>query len=298
MHITRNAAYTLVTTLLLFTVSVAVQRTFSGQAPKAGEELVGPTSRLTSKPVAYGAASSSGEADGSSIDAEALDSDRPWTTRAPSRNADGAPDQTLAGSSLTSARDQAASDSRDWTWSNPLSVLAPLFSPRSGVSGGTPGIVAPGVDSAPTASSPADSGPVREVFFASREEAACESGQREFVMDDLRSLHVCVAWTGLSGTYSSQLTFLSPDGHAYQTLTLAFATPDAPTTGATMDVGGRQYAIKRAGSGAQGEALVVARLPVAGTYITQHNLAGGWTVRIALNGKSVDQHQFALQATP
>ena len=40
--------------------------------------------------------------------------------------------------------------------------------------------------------------------------------------------------------------------------------------------------------------MVVATLPVAGTYITQHNLAGLWTVKISLNGKPVNEDHFVL----
>jgi hypothetical protein len=298
MHIARNVVYALVASLLLFTVSVAVQRTFSRQAPKAGEGLVGPTSPSASRLGARVAASYSGADDGSLIDEEALDSDRPATKRATSRNANGTPDRTLAGRFLTPAGDQAASGRSERTWLGSLSALGSLFSSGSGVSGGTtPGTVAPSAESVSPARPQSNSGPVREVFFAERDETACQPGQREFMMDDLRALHVCIVWSGLSGTYASELTFLSPDGHVYQTMTLAFATPDAPATATTLDVGGQPYAVQRAGWGRAGETMVVATLPVSGTYITQHNLAGGWTVKIALNGESVDQDEFTLRAT-
>src|SRR5437870_2030033 len=54
---------------------------------------------------------------------------------------------------------------------------------------------------------------VREVFFGDREETVCQPGRREFVLDDLQGLYVCVVWSGLAGTYWTQLTFVSPDGH-------------------------------------------------------------------------------------
>jgi len=117
---------------------------------------------------------------------------------------------------------------------------------------------------------------------------------RDFVLQDLRDLYVCVAWWGLAGTYSAQLTFLLPDGNVYQTMTLAFVTPEAPATVQTVEVDGRQQEVKRAGRGRQGEALVVAMLPVAGTYISQYNFVGLWTVKVALNGQPVDQDSFVL----
>ena len=89
---------------------------------------------------------------------------------------------------------------------------------------------------------------------------------------------------------------MSPDGHVYQTMTQAFVTPEARATVATVEVQGQQHGVKRAGWGRKGESVVVATLPVAGTYITQHNLTGLWTVKISLNGRPVDEDHFVLHA--
>src|SRR2546422_7604373 len=76
---------------------------------------------------------------------------------------------------------------------------------------------------------------VREVFFGEREETVCQPGRREFVLDDLQGLSVCIVWSGLEGTYWTQLTFVSPDGHVYQKMTQAFVTPEARATVATVE---------------------------------------------------------------
>src|SRR5712692_4881355 len=76
---------------------------------------------------------------------------------------------------------------------------------------------------------------VHKVFFGESEETACRPGGREFALEDLRDLHVCIVWAGLSGTYWTQLAFLSPDGHVYQKMTLAFVTAEAPATAATVE---------------------------------------------------------------
>lgn len=136
---------------------------------------------------------------------------------------------------------------------------------------------------------------VREVYFGETEEDVCQPGRQQFWMDELRSLYVCIVWAGLSGTHAAQLKFLSPDGNLYQAMTLAFVTATAPATVATLEVEGRQYPVKRAGWGNKGETLLVAALPVAGTYITQHSLAGEWTVEISLDGSPVDQDRFVLR---
>jgi len=137
---------------------------------------------------------------------------------------------------------------------------------------------------------------VREVFFGEREETVCQPGGREFMLENLRDLQVCIVWAGLSGTYWTQLEFLSPDGHVYQTMTQAFVTPEATATVGTVEVQGRPYQVRQAGWARPGEAVVVATLPVAGTYITQYNLAGPWTVKISLNGRPINQDSFTLYA--
>jgi hypothetical protein len=77
-------------------------------------------------------------------------------------------------------------------------------------------------------------------------------------------------------------------------MTQAFVTPEATATAGTVEVRGRPYQVLRAGWARPGEAVVVATLPVAGTYITQYNLAGQWTMKISLNGQPIDQGDFTL----
>src|SRR2546429_6921643 len=133
---------------------------------------------------------------------------------------------------------------------------------------------------------------VREVFFGDREETVCQPGRREFVLDDLQGLYVCVVWSGLGGTYWTQLTFVSPDGHVYQTMTQAFVTPEARATVATVEVQGRPYQVRQAGWARPGEAGGVARPPVGGAYHTQYNPARPRAVQTALNGRPLNQDFF------
>ena len=95
---------------------------------------------------------------------------------------------------------------------------------------------------------------VHKVFFGEREETVCQPGGREFMLENLRDLQVCIVWAGLSGTYWTQLEFLSPDGHVYQTMTQAFVTPEATATVGTVEVQGRPYQVQRAGWARPGEA--------------------------------------------
>jgi len=140
----------------------------------------------------------------------------------------------------------------------------------------------------------ADQMEVREVLYSDSADTACLPGNRQFTLEDVRGLYVCVVWLGPAGTYAQQVTFESPDGHVYQTITSAFATAQGAATGGTLRFGERDYPVQAAGWGADGRVLVTAMLPVAGTFITQYNLAGPWTVRVALNGQVVGKDTFEL----
>ncbi len=325
MRVARNVLYGFVGTLLLFSLSGAVQRKFFGEAPNLDEHRLEQTSRA-GRAVARVVAAPSDEADVSkdeadvsideadvSVDPAVIDSGRRAATPDPAtrQNAGSVPDQIEAGSSRTSAGDRAVSAPPHRGWSNTLSRLADLV---SSAAGGAASVPAPNPASTPPASAPPVSAPpvsappvsappaspqpnrpqVREVFFGERAETVCQPGGREFVLENLRDLQVCIVWAGLSGTYWTQLEFQSPDGHVYQTMTQAFVTPEATATAGTVEVQGRPYQVRRAGWARPGEAVVVATLPVAGTYITQYNLAGQWMVKISLNGRPIDQGDFTL----
>jgi hypothetical protein len=135
---------------------------------------------------------------------------------------------------------------------------------------------------------------VAEVLFADHEQAACRARARDFDVDRVREVYACLVFPGLQGTHYAQLTFVSPDGNVYQTMTVPFATLDAPPAKSTVLVAGRHHTVKRAGQRGHGEAVITATLPVAGTHITQHNLVGLWTVKVSLNGRPVDWGEFYL----
>src|SRR5213080_1080870 len=317
MRVARSVLYGLVACLMLFSLSWAVLRGFFVEAPDVGEDRLRQTSRV-GRPVARVVAAPADEEDASApadeddvaIDPADIDSGQRAAKQgsATRQNGGSAPDQSEAGSSRTSAGDRAVSAPPDRARSNPLSTLAALFSSGAG---GAASVAASSPASAPPASVPAASAPpasappaspqsaspqVREVFFGEREETVCQPGGREFMLENLRDLQVCIVWAGLSGTYWTQLEFLSPDGHVYQTMTQAFVTPEATATVGAVEVQGRPYQVRQAGWARPGEAVVVATLPVAGTYITQYNLAGPWTVKISLNGRPINQDSFTLYA--
>ena len=133
-----------------------------------------------------------------------------------------------------------------------------------------------------------------ELFFGESEETACHSHHQVFFLGELKDLHICAIWRGLAGTYVQHVTFILPDGNIYQVLTVPFTTPGLPGP-AEVEVAGRPYNVMGALRGGYGDTVVLAVLPVAGTFITQHNLVGRWTVKVSLDGQLVDQEHVTLK---
>lgn len=142
----------------------------------------------------------------------------------------------------------------------------------------------------------ADQVQAREIFFGDSAETACQPGGREFWLEDLGDLHVCIVLRGVKETHVARLTVRSPDGHVYQTLTVPFVTAGAPATVETVEVEGRPHRVTRAGWRFRGEAVILGTIPVAGTFITQYHLVGLWTVEVSLDGQPLDRGQFELLA--
>src|SRR5881397_3928523 len=150
MRVARSVLYGLVSCLMLFSLSWAVQRGFFGEAPDVGEDRLRQTSRV-GRPVARDVAAPS--EDDVSIDPADIDSGQRAAKRGPATRQKGgsAPDQIEAGSSRTSAGGRAVSAPPDRAWSKPLSMLAGLF---SSAGGGAASVPASNPASAPLASAP------------------------------------------------------------------------------------------------------------------------------------------------
>src|SRR3989454_9121707 len=141
MRVARSVLYGLVSCLMLFSFSWAVQRGFFGEAPDVGEDRLRQTSRV-GRPVARVVAAPSdgddvsapADEDDVAIDPADIDSGQRAAKRGPGtrQNGGSAPDQIEAGSSRTSAGDPAVSAPPDRAWSKPLSTLAGLFSSAGG----------------------------------------------------------------------------------------------------------------------------------------------------------------------
>ena len=96
------------------------------------------------------------------------------------------------------------------------------------------------------------------------------SGVR-FDTDRVRVLLIQVSWKTLVGEHTQRVELITPDGSVYQNLT-------APVASVT------------------GTAFVETRLPVTGTWITEYDLHGKWTVNVYLDDavKPVTSERFTL----
>jgi hypothetical protein len=280
--------YAATATLVLCSVSLAAQRMFLDTRPNAAEEqVVESTSPTTAGGVARRPTRSHEGREGDESVDPAQDPLRrgPSTPQEPSP-ALGARDGSQPTEAVTPQVGQAAGKG---SWSL-MSAVANVLSLGSGGASTAPAQATPNT---PRAGSSATGGQVVDVYFGTDEGTVCQPGTREFELTAVPDLYVCVVWRGLSGKYAEQLTFVLPDGNVYQTMTVPFMTIDMPPTADPMiDIGGRKLEAKRAGWGANGITLVTAALPVSGTFITQYNLAGVWTVQVALDGHRIDHNNF------
>jgi hypothetical protein len=209
-----------------------------------------------------------------------------WTppVPAPAEDADAsAPDADADTESTANAA--AAPPEPSW---GPLSTISRLLA-AVGMGGGT-AAAAPSTGSQSPATPTSLPQGARNISFGDSQTGACQSAAETFVLNFVREVYVCVSWPVLTGTHELDLTFISPDGNAYQTMQVPFVTADAAELESTPPD------IQRAGVGSGGEARVVTALPVAGTHIHRYKMVGVWTVRVSVDGQSHDSDRFTLSS--
>ena len=100
------------------------------------------------------------------------------------------------------------------------------------------------------------------------------AGEANFSLGSLRDLQVNADWKNMpAGTHTQEIAFLLPNGVVYQTLSHGFGVDE----------------------GTLGAPTVSDAMPVAGTYITQRELTGDWTVQISLDGAVAGSQKVQLQ---
>ncbi|MFQ5901423.1 MAG: fibronectin type III domain-containing protein [Thermodesulfobacteriota bacterium] len=87
------------------------------------------------------------------------------------------------------------------------------------------------------------------------------TGGTQFLANEVKDIYILVYWQGGSGSYSERLEVYTPEGSLYQRFEESFTANSSSTT-------------------------VTVKLPVAGTYITQHAIFGQWTVKVYLDNDS------------
>ena len=118
-----------------------------------------------------------------------------------------------------------------------------------------------------------EEGPLRVHFIGLLHTGKQDPG-REFSARTLRDLLILVEYRSLSaGPHTQRLKLFLPDGALYQQFTTEFETP--PEDGARGQ--------SRRGAGWQ---PVETRLPVGGTWITEHALYGPWRLEVYLDAAS------------
>src|SRR5438045_676189 len=277
----RNLLYGFAASLLLFTIVLAVEQIYP--RPVDADIAASEPSRDAKQrvPRAPGASVSTEEP----ADIEAAEDDTVAPGKSPAKRSAAPRTESAAAATGSPSAPKRQPSAVDEGWLNTIAATLAGALPFGAAAPATPG--QPAAPAALSEMPPADQLQVRDVLYSDSADTACLPGNRQFTLEDVRGLYVCVVWSGLAGTYAQQVTFQSPDGHVYQTTTSAFATAHGPATGGTLEFDGRAYPVKAAGWGADGRVLVTAMLPVAGTFITQYNLAGLWTVKVSLNGQPV-----------
>ncbi|MBI3030220.1 MAG: hypothetical protein HYY64_11975 [Candidatus Rokubacteria bacterium] len=151
------------------------------------------------------------------------------------------------------------------TWEGGTLTEEPPSEERVADAGG-PSLVGGGaVAAADLAGAPASGVQGGSVQFVGVNQDGSQSGGTQFSAASVRDLWILVAWQSLSGTHSQRLDLYAPDGSLYQRLSAQF-------TGSSAEV----------------------RLPVGGTWITQHFLFGTWRVDVFLDGDPRTSGAFVL----
>jgi hypothetical protein len=104
------------------------------------------------------------------------------------------------------------------------------------------------------------------VSFCNAAQTNCQSQSANFSMttSNIPDLNITVDWANVTpGTHSQEIRLLMPNGNLFQRVQNAFAV--APS--------------------GNGTASVKRNIPVAGSFISQRQITGGWKVEVSLDGK-------------
>ena len=152
-----------------------------------------------------------------------------------------------------------------------------------------------------------------EIFFCETPDTTCRTTQEVFSLAELRDLYVFVVWPGVAGQHVQTVQFFLPDGSIYTSKktqfiiggVMAFSTvgpafqnevsPTPPARHLMADANKiHTEGIPSLLMKSRGDSSILTVLPVSGTFITQRNLSGTWSVRVLLDDRLVLQSAFTL----
>ena len=113
------------------------------------------------------------------------------------------------------------------------------------------------------------------VSFCNAAQANCQSQSANFSLktSNIPDLNIKVNWADVAaGKHSQEMRLLMPNGNLFQRLQNTFVVP-------------------RSGDGS---ASVNRNIPIAGSFIAQRQITGGWKVRVSLDGKVITTGDLRL----
>jgi hypothetical protein len=113
------------------------------------------------------------------------------------------------------------------------------------------------------------------VSFCNAAQVNCQSQSASFSLttSNIPDVNIFVDWANVtSGTHSQEMRLLMPNGNLFQRLQNTFV-------------------VARNGNGS---ARVNRIVPIAGSFISQRRITGGWKVKVSLDGKAVTTGDLRL----
>ena len=113
------------------------------------------------------------------------------------------------------------------------------------------------------------------VSFCDAAQTNCQSQSANFSLktSNIRDLNIKVNWANVAaGTHSQEIRLMMPNGSFFRRMQSTFV-------------------VARNGDGS---ASVNRNLPIAGSFIAQRQITGGWKVRVALDGKVISTGDLRL----
>lgn len=101
-------------------------------------------------------------------------------------------------------------------------------------------------------------------------ENGCSSGS-SFQLSVIRDLGVGVDWKNIpGGTHTQQIALVQPNGVVYQTVSHSFGVADNQL----------------------GAPRIADVIPIAGTFITERDQVGEWSIEVSLDGQTMGTQKF------